>query len=128
MTKRSKLKRWNPRKRKTSRAPFDREAWMKKYITNALNKVWNWYPPRRDAKDYAEKNGCASCGANVLRSQIDVDHIEPKVPTDYKLSQPIYWTVLISRWFCEASNLQGLCKPCHKKKTNAENAARRKLK
>ncbi len=91
--------------------------WLNRYLKRKLDELWRIYPPRRKAKDYAERNGCQICGSKVPRSELDVDHIKPKgaVP------QAIFlWPGYITRYFSPAENLQGVCKPCHKVKTAAE--------
>ena len=52
---------------------------------------------------------------------MEVDHIEPVVdPKEGFIS----WDVFIDRLFCERANLQAVCKPCHKVKTQKEKKKR----
>jgi 5-methylcytosine-specific restriction endonuclease McrA len=46
-----------------------------------------------------------------------VDHIKPVVDPIKGFQS---WDIFIDRLFCEASNLQAICKPCHLLKTNKE--------
>lgn len=63
----------------------------------------------RDAKHYR----CAACEGDFPQSGVQVDHIEPVGSTSS-------WDEFIEKLFCEADNLQVLCKSCHKKKSAAE--------
>ena len=60
---------------------------------------------------------CALCDNEFTQKDMEVDHIKPVVdPTKGFQS----WDVFIDRLFCEAPNLQAICKGCHLKKTNLE--------
>jgi 5-methylcytosine-specific restriction endonuclease McrA len=64
---------------------------------------------------------CASCGVIEKHKDCVMDHIEPVVG-------PEGFTTLddfAERLFCDESNFQNLCKPCHKLKSAAEAAARK---
>lgn len=67
------------------------------------------------------KYKCNNCEKVFDRPSIQIDHIHPIVPTTGWDS----WDGYISRLFCEEEGLQILCKPCHKKKSVAENKERR---
>lgn len=57
------------------------------------------------------------------QNSIEVDHIDPVVPIGtHELEIPI--DVYLDRTFCPLSNLQVLCKICHKVKSKQENAER----
>lgn len=60
---------------------------------------------------------CAKCEEEFTQKDVEVDHIEPVV--DPKVGF-ISWDEYIKRLFCDATNLQVLCKGCHKKKSNTE--------
>ena len=65
-------------------------------------------------RDYRSKYEyqCASCGGWWIKRDIQVDHIVPVGNMDDM-------NAFISRLFCEADNLQVLCKGCHGAKTKA---------
>jgi len=65
---------------------------------------------------------CAACPAVITRNECQVDHLIPVTP----LVGFDDWNGFIERMFCDPGELQVLCKPCHKKKTLAENIERRK--
>ena len=71
---------------------------------------------------------CELCGAKAkgARSasypQIHVDHIDPVIPVDRKIT----WEEYVERLFCDVNNLQAICDVCHKEKTTGENAERRR--
>ena len=60
---------------------------------------------------------CKNCKGTFSSRDIQVDHVKPVVDPKKGF---ISWDVYIDRLFCEAKNLQVLCKPCHKKKTVKE--------
>jgi len=108
--------------------PFDRDAWIARYLEPRLSQMWNWYPPRRAVRARAEvrpdHSRCAICKKIFPDHETAVDHIIPKVDVrnhaDYAT-----WDEAIDRWLCDEENLQVLCKPCHKAKSNRENTLRR---
>lgn len=65
-------------------------------------------------KRIAKLYGCALCGGEFSQKDVQVDHIVP-------IGQCNTWDEFIERLFCEADNLQVLCKKCHKTKTKKEN-------
>lgn len=70
---------------------------------------------------------CKSCGALIKSTEVQVDHIEPVIPVD-KAAIDLTWEEIECRLFCDKSNLQVLCKKCHKEKSNLENKTRRENK
>ena len=56
---------------------------------------------------------CAECQKDYPQKQVEVDHIVP-------IGTEKTWDEFINGLFCEADNLQVLCKPCHKIKTLKE--------
>ena len=104
--------------------------WYHKYIIQRINQVWGWCPERRKAKARAttgkdargnELFRCELCQvAGLRRTDVEIDHKVPRV-------NPLGWDGydnFIVRTFAPASELQILCKPCHKRKSEGENAAR----
>jgi 5-methylcytosine-specific restriction endonuclease McrA len=70
---------------------------------------------------------CKSCGDLIKSTEVQVDHIEPVIPVD-KAAIDLTWEEIETRLFCDKSNLQVLCKKCHKEKSNMENKTRRENK
>lgn len=79
---------------------------------------------------------CASCGFLFEQGETQCDHIDPIIPTSGWPQAPkseLYecttddkdMNVLVYRTFVPAKRLQIMCRPCHKEKSNAENAIRR---
>lgn len=100
------------------------------YFIAFARRVFHWSPAYREAVLRAEqKEGkekryrCESCGALVERSQKQVDHIDPVVPIGTKWDGD--WNGYRNRLFVTSDRLRVLCKPCHAKKTGAENQRRR---
>lgn len=106
------------------------------FIMSVLRSGTRRWPPKWDALESAKtdkktnpKTGrlaqfykCASCDNEFTSKEIEVDHIEPVVPSTGFVS----WDNVIERLFCEQENLQVLCTPCHKKKSKEENKERKK--
>src|SRR5688572_3040895 len=100
---------------------------FRSFVTSALRSASRRWPPKyerlkgacvgvrknpktgRDAKHYL----CAACEESFPQRDVQVDHIEA-------IGEFTSWDVFIERLFCEADNLQVLCKPCHKAKTIKE--------
>jgi 5-methylcytosine-specific restriction endonuclease McrA len=89
-----------------------------KYLVAAARRVWRWSPEKKAASELCalgkDKRKCAKCQQIFLRKLVHMDHIVPvgRQPQDWD-DYPNYYR----RMFCPASNIQGLCKSCHKKKT-----------
>jgi len=106
------------------------EGRYRSFITSTLRGGMRRWPPKWKALKEAEvgrktnkKTGklamhykCASCGEEFTSKDVEVDHKEPVV----ELTGFVSWDVYIDRLFCEKSNLQILCKSCHKVKTKEE--------
>jgi 5-methylcytosine-specific restriction endonuclease McrA len=106
------------------------EARFRSFVTSALRGAFRRWQPKyttlkaacvgvrknplsgRDAKHYL----CVACGDSYPQKNVQVDHKEPIGPTTT-------WDEFIEKLFCEADNLQVLCKPCHKIKSAAERKA-----
>lgn len=106
------------------------EGRYRSFITSTLRGGMRRWPPKWKALNNAavgrkvnKKTGklaqhyvCASCRNEFTSKDVEVDHIEPVV----ELTGFVSWDVYIDRLFCEESNLQVLCKSCHKVKTQEE--------
>lgn len=66
---------------------------------------------------------CFKCQKYHPSTRVQVDHIEPVVPTSIPAKHMNY-DVLIDRLFCDESNLQILCKEHHSDKSKNENNER----
>ena len=71
----------------------------------------------------AQHYKCAMCSEEYVAADVQVDHINPVVDPSKGF---INWDIYIDRIFCEIENLQVMCKPCHKVKTELEKAERKK--
>ncbi len=69
---------------------------------------------------------CVECKKDFASKDVQVDHTDPIVPIG-TLSKDMTWDEVVGRTFCNISNLQILCKACHKEKSKEENAERRKI-
>lgn len=101
------------------------EPWHFKYLRSRITEMWNWYPPRKLARDRARQpNGsfkCAHCKRGWARDEVEIDHIVPREG----LQGWDGWDAFIERTFCPVTHLQVLCKACHTSKSKVENNIRR---
>lgn len=100
-----------------------------RYIVAGLRKSFRYWPPRAEIRRIAHKGPsgyfmCQECGDYFVKQDTHIDHILPVVGPNGIDS----WDDYISRLFCSVENLRIICKPCHKRKTNAENKERHTLK
>jgi hypothetical protein len=72
---------------------------------------------KKDAVQYR----CGTCSQWVSSTKVAVDHITPVIDVQVGF---VDWNQFVARLFCNASNLQVICDPCHNKKTQAERIAR----
>ena len=70
---------------------------------------------------------CEHCKKEFKEKDVEVDH-KSQVVQLYESANDLTITAYISRVFCNALNLQLLCKECHNVKTKAENKTRKQLK
>jgi hypothetical protein len=67
---------------------------------------------------------CPLCKKISPRYLFVVDHIEPVVPV-YRTQADMTWDEIIDAIWCVKSNLQPICKTCHKDKTAHERKLRK---
>ena len=111
------------------------DARFRSFVISALRAASRRYPPKYKAlknafvgkKINAKSNKmamhykCAACRKIFVAVDVQVDHIEPVVDPIKGFET---WDIFINRLFCEIENLQVLCKPCHKTKTENERKAK----
>lgn len=97
------------------------------FVTSILRSGSRRWPPKYEClasakteKKVNTKTGrvaqhfmCASCGEDFPQKEVQVDHI-------VEIGREKSWDDFINGLYCEADNLQVLCIPCHKKKTQLE--------
>lgn len=111
-----------PRKKNT-------QPWYFKYLRRDIRRIFQWSPEKKKSKARAYYDGsyhCELCGAASLeRDDVQCDHIIPCVNVEGFDG----WSAEIERTLdVKAEGLQWICKPCHYKKSKAENAERRRNK
>ena len=74
------------------------------------NGKW-WYP-------------CAECQEKFRLSKVDLDHIDPVVPTNKRQKDMTLFEYIERKFLCPINNFQILCKPCHNAKTTQERSTR----
>lgn len=114
-------------------APYAGGRWTaaryRQFVVSALRRAWMKYPVKQDvlaesrrpaqgrSKQTKWEYRCASCGGWFLGSEVQVDHIRECKSDDMN--------EFVATLFCEADNLQVVCKGCHQIKTRE--ARKRKL-
>ena len=96
----------------TRRYPPKWETLKDAYVGIRLNEKTN-----REGKHYL----CALCEGEFPSKEVEVDHIEPVISSKGFTS----WDDYIARLFCDKSNLQVVCKSCHKIKSYNEGQERK---
>ena len=96
------------------------------FIRGALRQAAKRYPVKYKVLDSVKtpvkgerhrfEYQCAACDGMFKRVDVEVDHITPAGSLKDYDDLPSFVRLL----FCEEDNLQVLCKPCHKEKTNRE--------
>lgn len=71
----------------------------------------------------AQHYECNLCGKEYTNKDIEVDHIVPVVDPVVGF---VDWNTYIERLFCERSNYQAICKPCHRIKTKEETSSKKR--
>lgn len=102
------------------RRAFSRSDHRYKVLNKALSKTEKG---PRGGKLYK----CAGCGELFNSGNVHVDHIKPIVPLTNSAFNMKIETILKRMW-CPLTNLQVLCKECHKEKTSKERRIRAKNK
>ena len=112
------------------------EGRLRGFIVNTLRSGMRRYPPKYETlndakvgkrvnpktKRSAEYYKCSGCGGEFVKKDIEVDHRIPVIDPQKGFQG---WDEYITRLFCDKSNLQALCRSCHKQKTRNERGQRR---
>ena len=117
------------------RSKFNGGKWTEgrfnSFVTSVLRAGSRKWPPKYETLNKAktekkinEKTGrlaqhyrCKKCKQEFTAKDVQVDHIKPVVSPSKGF---ISWDDYIDKLFCEARNLQTLCKGCHAAKTKKE--------
>lgn len=106
-------------------------ARLKAFIISTLRAGTRRFPPKYECLNAAKtekkinvKSGrlaqhykCASCKQEFTSKDVEVDHIKPVIDPKKGFES---WDKYIERMFCDATNFQVLCKPCHLIKSKKE--------
>lgn len=112
------------------------EGRKRAFITSTLRGGFRRFPPKYEClkaasvgkklnvktKRISEHYLCKCCGNEFPTSEVQVDHVLPIVDPEEGF---VSWDKFIDNLYCPISNLQVLCKPCHKLKTAEENKKRK---
>jgi len=111
------------------------EGRLKAFITSNIRNGFRRYPAKyetlkaalvgkkinKKTKRLCAHYRCNKCKEEYPSSEVQVDHKKPVVDPKKGF---IDWNTYIARLFCDAKNLQVLCKPCHLIKTAKEKKLR----
>lgn len=119
-----------PRVERTRAGRTWTEARYWAFIRSLLRQGFNRYPPKFQARKAAERTVtgkrhryeylCAACDKWFMGKEVQVDHIEPAG----SLKDYADLVSFVAKLFCEAEDMQVMCKPCHQVKTNEERRQR----
>tara|TARA_R110000868_G_scaffold385140_1_gene652888 strand:- start:771 stop:1160 length:390 start_codon:yes stop_codon:yes gene_type:complete len=93
--------------------------WQPKYDT--LNAAKTEKKINESSGRLAQHFKCSLCEKEFPAKLMEVDHINPAVDPAVGFTS---WDEFINRLFCEADNLQAICKGCHKEKSSLERKIR----
>lgn len=102
---------------------------LKQILMAGLGRSWMAWGPRNEVKRRCKVQGkpgwyrCEICKGE--RERIDIDHVSPVVSVSDGFTG---WDNYIASKFVQADRLQGICRECHKAKTQKENKIRREAK
>lgn len=102
---------------------------LKQILMAGLGRSWMAWGPRNEVKRRCKVPGkvgwfkCENCRQE--REKIEIDHISPVVAVVEGFTS---WDDYIHSKFVSADKLRGLCRDCHKAKTQKENKIRRESK
>lgn len=99
-------------RRQFSRSPIVREVLMK-----VRREIARYNKDGSRAKKDAVQYCCNVCGQWASSTKVAVDHISPVIDVQVGF---VDWNEFVRRLFCDASNLQVICDPCHDSKTQIE--------
>ena len=88
--------------------------WPPKYLV--LNEAKTEKKVNAKTGRIAQRYLCNLCQQDFPQKEVQVDHANP-------IGTGKTWDEFIDGLFCEADNLQVLCKTCHSTKTSSERAA-----
>lgn len=116
-------KEWTPARKHSFIVSVLRQGtrrWPAKYLTLNAAKTEKRINPA--SKRLAQFYLCAGCAGEFPAKEISIDHIHPVVGPDGFTT----WDEYVNRMYCEADNMQALCRTCHGIKTKAEKGERNK--
>lgn len=137
----------SPKSKKKSPKAFNEDA----VLRGAWRRAFRLFPVKKEvlaegtrwvekfnkdgsrSKVDSKEHHCQVCNQWVKASvggknNIDVDHIIPVIDINDTSGKVKDWNIYKARLVCEKSNLQRICKPCHKLKTKEEREHRQTLK
>ncbi len=105
------------------------ESELRTKIINKVRQFSQYWKPAKYIK--TKTKSCAECWA--VASKYDADHIQSCVPIEgWKKTDDLFlgynWNEYFRNIFVEIEGYQGLCSDCHKIKTKADNAERKRIK
>jgi 5-methylcytosine-specific restriction endonuclease McrA len=107
-------------------------------VKGALRRVFSRSELRKEALQLSRLDGyhnaerprvtrwsrCPDCGEPTPTYLMEVDHVIPLVGITESLDD-LTWDEVVNRLWCDIKNLRAICKLCHRRKSKAENKARR---
>lgn len=116
-------KTWNQQAaiRGALRRTFSRSPIIREVLFKVRREVPKYNQDGSRSKKDAVQYRCNVCQTYVGSTKVSVDHISPVVSV---VEGFLDFNTFIERLFCDQSNLQVICDPCHNTKTQAERIGR----
>lgn len=103
------------------RRAFARSPAVQEIMSESRREVPRYKKDGTLHKKNAVQRQCQVCGEWVSSSKMSVDHIIPVISVEEGFQD---WNEFVDRLWCDKSNLQRICDPCHDIKTKGERIER----
>lgn len=114
--------------RSALRRAFSRSPIVKEVLMDGRREIPKLNKNGKRSKKDSVQYQCQTCSNWVASTKINVDHVDPVVPTDGSFdSQNPDWNMYIRRLWCSKSNLYRICKNCHDAKSAFESEIRKQI-
>jgi len=99
------------------RRTFSRSPIVREVLMSGRREVPKFNKDGSLAKKPAVQYQCQVCSIWTGSTKVVVDHINPVISVEDGFRD---WNTFVDRLFCDKSNLQRICDPCHDQKTATE--------
>lgn len=104
------------------RRTFSRSELREKAV--AASRVDHYDPLRKRVKKWSR---CMECQTLTPTYMLEVDHVDPIIPTTSSF-EDMSFDEVVDRTWCPENRLKAICPECHEIKTKKENEERKRFK